>query len=59
MMTANTTALSERFAEAFNLALNLHGDQIRKGSDIPYVAHLMSVAASDEARDAEGDLNET
>ncbi len=44
-MTADTTALSDRFAQAFSLALNLHGDQIRKGSDIPYVAHLMSVAA--------------
>lgn len=43
-MTADTTALSDRFAEGFSLALSLHADQTRKGSEIPYVAHLMSVA---------------
>lgn len=44
---------SERFAEAFTLALRLHKEQIRKqerkgekdGPGIPYMAHLMSVAA--------------
>ena len=44
--------LSGRFAEAFALALRLHGRQTRKrakndqdGPGIPYIAHLMSVAA--------------
>ena len=37
--------LGERFAEGFNLAWELHRDQARKGSGIPYMAHLMSVAA--------------
>jgi len=44
--------LSDRFAEAFSLALELHRDHIRKrgkgepaGPGIPYIAHLMSVAS--------------
>ena len=46
------TPLSGRFAEAFSLALRLHRDQTRKraedeqdGPSVPYIAHLMSVAA--------------
>lgn len=31
--------------EAFAFAYKIHADQKRKGSDIPYIAHLMSVAA--------------
>ncbi|NIP42773.1 MAG: HD domain-containing protein [Aliifodinibius sp.] len=31
--------------EAFAYAYKLHADQKRKGSDTPYIAHLMSVAA--------------
>jgi HD domain len=30
---------------AFNLAREAHGDQTRKGTSIPYIAHLMSTAA--------------
>jgi len=30
---------------AFDLAVDGHGDQIRKGSGTPYLAHLLSVAA--------------
>lgn len=37
--------LTERFARAFELALSLHADQTRKGTDIPYISHLISVAA--------------
>lgn len=47
-----TPALGDRFAAAFSLALRLHGGQERKRSEeeqegpgIPYIAHLMSVAA--------------
>jgi GTP pyrophosphokinase len=40
---------TERFAKAFAYTVELHGDQIRKSKNgervIPYVAHLMSVAA--------------
>jgi (p)ppGpp synthase/HD superfamily hydrolase len=37
--------LGERFEEALVYATRLHAAQRRKGSDIPYVAHLLSVAA--------------
>jgi GTP pyrophosphokinase len=34
-----------RFGEAVALAVQLHADQIRKGTQIPYVAHVIAVAA--------------
>src|SRR2546422_535240 len=34
-----------RFCEAFTMACTLHQEQFRKGTDVPYVAHLMAVAA--------------
>ena len=37
--------LSERFDEALALASDLHRRQRRKGGDIPYVSHLLAVAA--------------
>ena len=37
--------LTKRFEDAFHLALDLHKNQIRKGSETPYIAHLMAVAA--------------
>jgi (p)ppGpp synthase/HD superfamily hydrolase len=37
--------LGENFQRALNLAAELHARQRRKGSDIPYVAHLLAVAA--------------
>jgi GTP pyrophosphokinase len=36
--------LSERFEEALILAIRLHARQFRKGTNIPYVSHLLSVA---------------
>ena len=39
-----TAPLSAKFDEALLFASNLHRDQIRKGSGVPYVAHLLSVA---------------
>jgi len=36
--------LSERFEEALLFAIRLHAKQIRKGTTIPYIAHLLSVA---------------
>jgi (p)ppGpp synthase/HD superfamily hydrolase len=38
-------ALSEAFEQAFVYAVHVHGGHVRKGSDIPYVAHLMAVCA--------------
>ena len=37
--------LSGRFDEALLLAAGLHRRQVRKGSGVPYVAHLLAVAA--------------
>ena len=37
--------LSQRYAEAVALAIDLHADQKRKASDAPYVAHLLSTSA--------------
>jgi len=39
-----TAPLSTKFDEALLCASNLHRGQIRKGSGVPYVAHLLSVA---------------
>ena len=38
--------LSSRFQDALLLAAQLHADQMRKGTKIPYVAHLLIVAGS-------------
>ncbi len=37
--------LPDRFDEAFRYAHSLHRDQTRKGTSIPYISHLMTVAA--------------
>ncbi|MHC1742530.1 MAG: HD domain-containing protein [Syntrophobacteraceae bacterium] len=39
------TVLSSRFREALWLAAFLHADQRRKGTGIPYVAHLLAVSS--------------
>ena len=38
--------LSTRFDEALVYASQLHRDQLRKGTQIPYVSHLLAVTAS-------------
>lgn len=35
--------LSDRFLDAVSLALELHGRQARKGTETPYVSHLLAV----------------
>ncbi len=42
--TTDTSRLSARFQQAFALAFALHHRQTRKGTDIPYISHLMAVA---------------
>ncbi len=37
--------LTERFEEALVYATRLHAEQKRKGTEIPYVAHLLAVAS--------------
>jgi (p)ppGpp synthase/HD superfamily hydrolase len=38
-------AYSHRFEDALVLAHQLHADQIRKGTTIPYISHLLAVTA--------------
>jgi hypothetical protein len=38
------TVLTERFAWAVDYARIAHADQTRKGTDIPCLTHLLSVA---------------
>jgi GTP pyrophosphokinase len=38
-------ALSNRFTEALVFAHQLHAEQIRKGSGVPYIAHLLGAAS--------------
>ena len=38
--------MSERFAEAVAVANELHGGQVRKGTKIPYISHLLIVAGT-------------
>jgi (p)ppGpp synthase/HD superfamily hydrolase len=42
----DATALTERFDRALLYATHVHGGQVRKGTSIPYVAHLLAVAAT-------------
>jgi (p)ppGpp synthase/HD superfamily hydrolase len=37
-------ALGARFEQALPYAAHLHRDQVRKGTDVPYVSHLLAVA---------------
>jgi len=37
--------LGERFRSALVYAAHLHGDQIRKGSGVPYLSHLLAVSS--------------
>ncbi len=41
-----TTQLTERYADAVAYAATAHATQKRKGTDIPYVAHLLAVSGS-------------
>ncbi|CDM92674.1 HD domain-containing protein [Limnospira fusiformis SAG 85.79] len=40
-----TMQLSKRFTQAVTYATELHANQVRKGSGVPYVAHLLGVAS--------------
>lgn len=41
----NRPSLSPRFNDAFEYAADLHAGQFKKGKSVPYIAHLMGVAA--------------
>ena len=42
---ASEQKLSHRFEDALMFAAQLHATQIRKGSCVPYIAHLIGVAS--------------
>jgi (p)ppGpp synthase/HD superfamily hydrolase len=42
---ATAPMLTERFQRAFGIASEIHAFQVRKGTGVPYLSHLMSVAA--------------
>jgi GTP pyrophosphokinase len=44
-MQIMVTTLSPRFEDALVYASRLHAGQLRKGTPVPYVAHLLAVAA--------------
>lgn len=43
--TTSGPILSDRFVRAFSMAESLHRRQVRKGTPIPYISHLMAVSA--------------
>jgi GTP pyrophosphokinase len=45
LSSPNSPLLTSRFRQALEFATRLHADQVRKGTDIPYIAHLLAVAA--------------
>lgn len=55
-MTPPKLILTSRFDSALRFACELHHTQFRKGTSIPYIAHLMSVAAL--VLEAGGDENQ-
>jgi (p)ppGpp synthase/HD superfamily hydrolase len=42
----DATVLTDRFDRALLCATHVHGGQVRKGTPIPYIAHLLAVAAT-------------
>src|ERR1039458_568701 len=44
-MVGRDSVVSRRIADAVEFAVRAHGDQVRKGTSIPYVSHLLGVAA--------------
>lgn len=48
--------LTPRFKDAFAYAFDLHAQQTRKGASVPYISHLMSVAALVMENDGDEDM---
>lgn len=44
MPSRSATQLSERFEQALVYATRVHAGQLRKGAEVPYVSHLLTVA---------------
>jgi (p)ppGpp synthase/HD superfamily hydrolase len=45
MTTDNPVVLTRRFSDAVDYARIAHGAQVRKGTDVPYLSHLLGVAS--------------
>src|SRR5246127_258296 len=43
---SKATILTDRFDRALLYATHVHGGQVRKGTNTPYVAHLLAVSAT-------------
>jgi (p)ppGpp synthase/HD superfamily hydrolase len=43
---SDSTTLTDRFDRALLYATHIHGGQLRKGTGVPYIAHLLAVAAT-------------
>jgi (p)ppGpp synthase/HD superfamily hydrolase len=43
---SHVTVLTDRFDRALLYATHVHGGQVRKGTSVPYVAHLLAIAAT-------------
>ena len=41
----NSSVVTDRFLEALNYATQIHAHDVRKGTRIPYIAHLLSVCS--------------
>lgn len=44
-MTSTTPILTSRYAEAVAYAAAIHATQVRKGTSVPYMAHLLGVSS--------------
>jgi len=44
-MAVMTTVPTQRYAEAVAWAVQLHGSQVRKGTTVPYLTHLLAVSS--------------
>jgi|AntAceMinimDraft_13_1070369.scaffolds.fasta_scaffold13907_2 (p)ppGpp synthase/HD superfamily hydrolase len=44
-MPEQATVFSDRFQQAVGYAMAIHAPQVRKGTSVPYVAHLLGVAS--------------
>src|SRR5215475_4004969 len=43
---SDVSVLTDRFDRALVYATHVHGGQVRKGTSIPYIAHLLAVSAT-------------
>jgi (p)ppGpp synthase/HD superfamily hydrolase len=52
----DATVLTDRFDRALLYAAHVHGGQVRKGTSVPYIAHLLAVTATVVEYDGSEDM---